>query len=50
MQDKVANEQDYVDLGWCCADVCEGLVQGLEGRELHELGPLVLETIEHFTA
>ena len=49
IQDSVANEQDYVELGLNCADVCKALKQGLNGRRLDELSQSVLEAIEHLT-
>jgi hypothetical protein len=42
----MANQQDYVDLGLSCANVCKALDRGLKGRRLDELGPSVLEGIE----
>lgn len=49
MQDDVISEQDYVDLGGSCADVCKALGRGLEGRHLDELSPTVLEAIGWLT-
>ena len=34
MQDSMVNEEDYVDLGLSCADVCKALDRGLEGKQL----------------
>ena len=40
------NETDYVELGLACADVCQRLDLGLEGRQRAELGQPVFEAIE----
>ena len=49
MQDDMADEKDYVDLGRSCADVCKTLDRGLEGRRSDEIGPPVLEAIGQLT-
>ena len=36
-QDKLANEQDCVDLGILCADVCDALRRGTDGKRRDEL-------------
>ena len=41
----MANNEDYVELGRACADVCEALYQRLKGRRSDELNQLVLEAI-----
>ena len=46
----MANEQDCVDLGLTCADVCAALDRGLSGRRLDELSQPVLMAIGQFTA
>jgi hypothetical protein len=43
------NEQDCVDLGLSCADVCKVLNRGLKGRRLDELSQSVLEAIQELT-
>ena len=48
-QDTMANEQDYVDLGSTCANVCGVLDRGLNGRQLDELSQSVLEAIRGLT-
>ena len=48
MQDSLADEQDYVDLGLSCTDVCQSLDRGLDGRRPDELDPSVLRAIEGF--
>ena len=49
MQDDMAGELDYVDLGQSCADVCKALDRGLEGRRSDELSRSVLGAIEKLT-
>ena len=45
----MANEQDYVDLGMSCADVCKAIDRGLRGRRLEELNESLLEAFEQLT-
>ena len=45
----MANEQDYVNLGLVCSDICTVLARGLEGRRLDELSKSVLGAIELLT-
>ena len=45
----MVNDKDYVDLGLACADVCQVLGRGLDGRRLNELNPSVLGAIEFLT-
>ena len=49
MQDDMANERDYVDLGRSCVDVCKALDRGLKRRRSDEVTPPVLEAIEQLT-
>ena len=49
MQDTTANEQDLLDLGRSCVDVCRALERGLEGRQQDELSSSMLEAIEQLT-
>ena len=49
LQDSMADEEDYVNLGRSCADVCKALERGLEGRRPDELSPSVLGAIEQLT-
>ena len=44
-QDKMANEQDCVDLGILCADVCDALRRGTGGRRAEELSESVRSAI-----
>ena len=46
----MANDQDYVELGRSCANVCQVLHRGLKGRRLDELKQAVLEAIGELTA
>ena len=43
------NEQDYVELGMSCGDVCQALDRGLDGRELDDLSQSVLGAIGKLT-
>ncbi|KAF9781519.1 hypothetical protein BJ322DRAFT_1111447 [Thelephora terrestris] len=49
IRDSLANQEDFVDLGRACADVCKILDRGLKGRRLGDLSPSVLEAIEELT-
>ena len=43
------DKTDYVELGLACADACEALKQGINGRRVDQLDRSVLETIEKLT-
>ena len=45
----MSNEQDYVDLGLSCGDVCKALDRGLNGRQSDDLNQSVLGAIEQLT-
>ena len=45
----MVNDQDYVELGLTCADVCQALDRGLKGRGLDELSQSVLGAIGKLT-
>jgi hypothetical protein len=45
----MANDQDYVDLGLSCSDVCKALDRGLDGRRLDELSQALVGAIERLT-
>ncbi|KAF9783536.1 hypothetical protein BJ322DRAFT_1212238 [Thelephora terrestris] len=49
IRDSLANQQDFVDLGRACADVCKILDRGLKGRQLGDLSSSVLEAIGELT-
>ena len=44
------SDKDYVKLGLICADVCNALCRGINGRRLDELSPSVVEAIEELTS
>ena len=41
----MGNKTDYVELGLACADICEALKQGTNGRELEDLNQSVRDAI-----
>ena len=41
----MANDQDYVDLGLSCADICRALHRGMDGKRLDDLSRSVCEAI-----
>ena len=45
----MVNEQDYTELGLSCADVCQVLDRGLNGRRLDDLNQSVLIAIGKLT-
>jgi hypothetical protein len=45
----MANDQDYLELGLACADVCQALDRGLNERQLNELSKSVLGAIGQLT-
>ena len=49
MQDSMENGEDYVELGLSCADVCQTLDRGLNGRGLDELNRAVLAAAGQLT-
>ena len=48
-QDTMANEQDYVDLGLSCADICKALKRGMGGKSLDDLSQSVRDAINQLT-
>jgi len=46
----MAKKADYVELGVTCADVCEVLGRGTDGKRADQLSQPVLEAIEKLTA
>ena len=48
-QDTMANEQDYVDLGLSCADICKALKRGMGGKSLNDLSKSVCDAINQLT-
>ena len=49
VQDTMVNEQEYIDLGLFCAEICKVMDRGLDGRRLEELGQSALEAIRQLT-
>src|ERR1700753_1245553 len=45
----MTNEKDYVDIGLFCADACQALDRGLNGRQLDELSQSVRGAIGQLT-
>ena len=41
----MVNEQDYVELGLCCADICKALERGMDEKKLDELSKSVCDAI-----
>ena len=50
VQDTMANDKDYVELGEACGEVCQALYQRLKGRRSDELNQSVLGAIGTLTA
>ena len=44
------NEQEYVELGLSCADICRALDRGMNGKKLGDLSQSVCEAINQLTA
>ena len=45
----MVNEQDYVDLGLSCADVCKALERGMGGKKLDDVSKSVCDAINQLT-
>ena len=45
----MVNKVDYVELGLACADVCNTLERGTNGRRVDQLSQPVLKAIEQLT-
>jgi hypothetical protein len=41
----MANDQDYVNLGQACGDLCQALYRKLKGKQLEQLNQSVLDAI-----
>ena len=50
VQDTMANDKDYTELGQACAEVCQALYQRLKGRGSGDLNQHVLSAIGTLTA
>jgi hypothetical protein len=48
-QDTMANEQEYVELGLSCADICKAVGRGLDGKKLNDLSKSVCDAINQLT-
>ena len=44
-QDYMGNEEDYVELGLLCAEVCDALCQELKGTQEGDLNPSTLRAV-----
>jgi hypothetical protein len=49
IQESMTNEEDCVELGLACADVCTALSRGLDGKMLKDLNNSVCEAINRLT-
>ena len=49
LQDFIANEEDYVELGLHCADICKAIDRGMNGKGLDDLSRSVCEAINQLT-
>ena len=45
----MANEQDYVELGLSCADICEALKRGMDRKKLDDLNKSMRDAITKLT-
>ena len=45
----MANDQDYVDLGLSCADICKALKRGMGEKKLDDLSESVCDAINQLT-
>lgn len=48
-QESMANQQDYVELGLNCAEICEVLDRGTRGKRAEDLTRSVHEAINQLT-
>ena len=48
-QDFIANEEEYVELGLHCADICKAIDRGMNGKRLEDLSQSVCEAINQLT-
>ena len=49
LQDFIASEEDYVELGLHCADICKAIDRGMNGKRLNDLSQSVCEAINQLT-
>ena len=45
----MANDQEYVDLGLSCADICKALERGMGDKKLNDLSESVCDAINQLT-
>jgi hypothetical protein len=45
----MVNEQDYVELGLYCADICKALRRGMGDKKLDDLSKSVCDAINQLT-
>ena len=45
----MANNSDYVELGLACADVCNALDRGMNGKKLNDLNRSAREAMNQLT-
>ena len=45
----MSNEQDYVDLGLSCADICKALERGMGGKRMDDLSQSVCDAVNQLT-
>ena len=50
LQDSMSNEQEYIDLGLYCADICRSLDRGMGGKGLDDLNQSVREAVNQLTS
>jgi hypothetical protein len=49
VQDTVINQQDYVELGLDCADICRTIDRGTGGKSQDDLGQSMCKEINQLT-
>ena len=50
IQDTMVDEQDYVELGLSCIDICEALGRGMCEKKLDDLSESVCDAINRLIA
>jgi hypothetical protein len=50
VQDTMANEQDYVDLGLHCAKICETLKRGMDKTKQEDFSRCLCEAVDQLKA
>jgi len=49
IQDSMANEEEYVEIGLHCTEICRALDRGMKGKGLDELSQSVFDAITQLT-